>query len=56
MTDLISQGIVFLFLLDAEASLLVLGPTGFGLLVQLWKVPIVACTCNMRVYREFLSI
>lgn len=38
VTDLISQVIVFLFLLDREASLLVSVPAGFGLLVQAWKV------------------
>ena len=38
VTDLISQFIVFLFLLESEASLLVTLPTAFGLFVQMWKV------------------
>ncbi len=38
VTDLISQVIVFLFLVDSDTSLLVTIPAGFGLLIQTWKV------------------
>eukprot|EP01032_Pedospumella_encystans_P015608 gene15608-17839_t len=38
LTDLISQVIVFLFLVDSDTSMLVTIPAGFGLLVQTWKV------------------
>ena len=38
LTDLISQVIVFLFLVDSDTSLLVTIPAGFGLLIQTWKV------------------
>mmetsp|Transcript_17412 Transcript_17412/g.29188 ORF Transcript_17412/g.29188 Transcript_17412/m.29188 type:complete len:634 (-) Transcript_17412:189-2090(-) len=38
ITDLISQFIILLFLMDSETSLLVIIPSGFGVLVQLWKV------------------
>jgi hypothetical protein len=38
VTDLVSQIIVFLFLVDNAASLLVTVPTAFGLVVQAWKV------------------
>lgn len=38
VTDLISQLIVFLFLMDSDTSLLVTIPAGFGLLVQAWKM------------------
>lgn len=40
VTDLVSQGIVFLFLVDSDTSMLVIIPTFFGLLIQLWKVKI----------------
>jgi hypothetical protein len=56
VTDLVSQIIVFLFLVDNAASLLVTVPTAFGLLVQAWKVNIGLCTlcrhvCPARTYR-----
>ena len=38
MTDLISQFIVFLFLIDSDTSLLVTVPSFFGMLIQAWKV------------------
>lgn len=38
ITDLISQFIIFLFLLDSETSVLVIIPSAFGILVQIWKV------------------
>lgn len=36
--DLISQIIVFLFLLDQESSFLILIPMVFGIAIQIWKV------------------
>lgn len=38
LTDLVSQIIVFLFLVDSDTSLLVTVPTFAGLLIQTWKV------------------
>lgn len=38
VTDLASQLIVFLFLVDSDTSLLVTIPAFFGLLIQAWKV------------------
>jgi hypothetical protein len=38
VTDLISQIIVFLFLVDSNSSLLVIVPAFFGILIQIWKV------------------
>lgn len=38
VTDLISQFIIFLFLVDSETSLLVIIPSGCGIVIQLWKV------------------
>jgi hypothetical protein len=41
VTDLLSQFIIFLYLMDSETSALVIIPSGFGILVQIWKVGIV---------------
>lgn len=38
ITDLASQIIVFLFLVESEASLLVVVPSGIAILIQIWKV------------------
>ena len=38
ITDLISQLIIFAYLWDSEASLLILVPAGLGVLIQIWKV------------------
>lgn len=40
LTDLISQVIVFLFLVDSDTSMLVTIPAFFGLLIQAWKVSV----------------
>lgn len=36
--ELISQTIVFLFLLDSDTSMLIIVPTFFGIIIQSWKV------------------
>ena len=38
ITDLISQIVIFLFLVDSETSLLVTIPSFFGIIIQIWKV------------------
>ncbi len=38
ITDLVSQVIIFLFLLESDTSMLVIIPTFFGILIQAWKV------------------
>ena len=38
VTELVSQSVVFLFLVDQRASLLVSVPAAVGILIQLWKV------------------
>lgn len=38
LTDLVSQVIVFLYLIESEASLLVIVPSFIGIVIQLWKV------------------
>lgn len=38
VTDLISQFVIFLFLLDSETSLLVTIPAAISILIQMWKV------------------
>lgn len=38
VTDLFSQIIVFLFLLDSNTSLLVIIPSGLSIIIQIWKV------------------
>ena len=40
ITDLISQFIIFLFLLDSETSALVIIPSGCGIVIQIWKVAV----------------
>lgn len=40
ITDLISQTIVFLFLLESDTSLLITIPSLFGIIIQIWKVQI----------------
>jgi hypothetical protein len=42
ITDLISQFIVFLFLVDSNASLLVTIPSFCGILIQMWKVSLLS--------------
>ena len=37
-TELVSQIIIFLYLLDSDTSMLVLVPAGVGIIIQLWKV------------------
>ncbi len=44
-TELGSQIIVLLFLVDSNSSLLVTIPAGIGILVQAWKVCIYKCVC-----------
>ena len=38
VTDLLSQSVVFLFLVESDSSLLVTVPSFFGILIQGWKV------------------
>jgi len=38
LTELISQVIIFLFLLDSDTSTLVVVPAALGILIQMWKV------------------
>jgi hypothetical protein len=38
LTDLVSQVIVFLYLIESDASLLVIIPSFIGIAIQLWKV------------------
>lgn len=38
LIDWVSQIIIFLYLLDAEASLLILIPSFLALIIQIWKV------------------
>lgn len=38
IADLISQSIIFLFLLDSNTSLLVIIPAAIGIVIQCWKV------------------
>jgi hypothetical protein len=38
MTDLVSQIVILLFLIDSQTSLLVTIPSFFGILIQVWKV------------------
>lgn len=38
VTDLLSQAIVFLYLVESDASLLVIIPSFIGILIQIWKV------------------
>jgi hypothetical protein len=38
ITDLISQIVIFLFLVDSNTSLLVTIPTFAGIIIQIWKV------------------
>lgn len=55
VTGLVSQMIVFLFLVDANASLLVTIPTAFGLLVQMWKVRHVLFMYGIQICRLVFS-
>ena len=38
VTELVSQVVVFLFLMDTDSSLLITVPFFFGVLIQAWKV------------------
>lgn len=42
VSELFSQMIVFLFLVDSDTSLLVTVPAFFGIIIQMWKVCIIS--------------
>ncbi len=54
VTDLLSQLIVFLFLVESDASLLITVPSFFGILIQAWKVGCIYRNCvgTIGFYRD----
>ena len=50
VSELFSQSIVFLFLVDSETSLLVTVPAFFGIIIQAWKVRIVEVKTKRQIF------
>ena len=56
VSELFSQMIVFLFLVDSDTSLLVTVPSFFGILIQMWKVNLNAIFLNFLFIITFLDV